>query len=72
MMDNEINNGFDWYKNKVVNVRQRGTLALVATAMVKDGRLVNSESSKQRYIWPSAIANNDTKILSRRVWSKGA
>lgn len=71
-MSNEMNSGFDWYRNKVVNVRQRGTLALIATATVRNGHLVSSESSKQRYIWPSAIANNDSKIISRRIWGKEA
>lgn len=69
-MGSEMNNGLDWYKDKVVNVRQRGTLALVATATMRDGRLVSSESSKQRCIWPSAMTNNDSKIISRRIWSK--
>lgn len=71
-MGNEMSNSFDWYRNKAVNVRQRGTLALIATATVREGRLVASENNKQRYIWPSAIVNNDSKIISRRVWAKEA
>lgn len=69
-MSEMINNGFDWYKSKTVNVRQRGNIALIATATIKNGELVDMPNSKQRYIWPSSYAMSDSKVISRRVWGR--
>lgn len=71
-MYSEVNNGFDWYKNKPVSVRQRGNISLIATATIKNGELVNTPSTKQRFVWPSAVERRDSRVLSRRIWGREA
>lgn len=71
-MYSEVNNGFDWYKNKAMNVRQRGNIALIATATIRNGELVNMPASKQRYVWPTSLEARDSRVLSRRIWGREA
>ncbi len=65
-MINKINKAnLDWYKEKEVKIRNRGTLALIASSVVKDGNLL--PYPKARCIWPSSFTNSDNRFISRRV-----
>ncbi len=55
----------DWYKEKSVKIRNRGTLALIASSIVKNGTLV--PQPKARCVWPSSFTNGESRFISRRV-----
>lgn len=50
---------------------RRGNLAVLATAEFQNGKMVNSISSKQRFVWPSPYKQSASNIMSRKVYAKG-
>ena len=57
---------FDWYKNKNMSVKLRGSAALAAS-YIKPVQI--SAFSKTRYVWPSSL-NNDSRYMTRKVFGK--
>lgn len=65
-MVNKINKAnLDWYKEKEVKIRNRGTLALIASSVVKNGNLL--PYPKGRCVWPSIFSSGESHFISRRV-----
>lgn len=64
---NSMRSGLDWSKDKTYQIKKRGNLSLLATAIFKNGNFVSSGS---RCVWPTSLESRDSKIISRRVWSK--
>lgn len=50
---------------------RRGNLALLATAEFHNGQMVNSISSKQRFVWPNPYKQSASNVMSRKVYAKG-
>lgn len=64
---NSMQSGYDWEKNKNYQVKKRGNLSLLATTTFRNGDLVSGQA---RCIWPSSLLGAESKIITRRMWSK--
>lgn len=63
-------NNLDWHREKVLNIKAYGTVALVD--MERRGMEALFSAPKARCVWPSYLGTNDSKVLSRRVWGKNS
>lgn len=61
-------NNLDWHREKVSNVKAKGTAVLVS--MQSRGGATLLTAPKAKCVWPSSMCANDSKVLSRRVWGK--
>lgn len=60
----------DWSRDKQKQIRAKGAIAV---AMLSQKNMVLGSSgvkSSARCVWPLAMAGDDSRYISKRMWSK--
>lgn len=72
-MSSYSKSGLDWYRSKNTESAapvRRGNLSLLATAEFRDGQMVSTPVTRQRYVWPNPYHQVQSGILTRKIYAR--
>lgn len=49
---------------------RRGNLSVLATAEFRDGQMVSTPVTRQRYVWPNPYNQRGSSVLSRKLYAR--
>lgn len=49
---------------------RRGNLSVLATAEFRDGQMISTPVTKQRYVWPNPYHQTRSSMLSRKLYAR--